>query len=95
MKARIVWIGKNKSQQDSILNNGRYTTIVRFSGEAKEDWLKEAWSLDLTEFTPESEDVMLASVKFLSPDAPDRLYSGATFELYEGPKCIARGEVIA
>jgi len=95
MKARLIWVGKSKSQQDAILRNGRYTTVARFGEEDEGDWLKEAWSLDLSELTIESDEAMIASVRFLSPDAPvDRLRPDMTFELYEGRKCTARGKII-
>lgn len=96
MKARIVWIGKNRSQQDEILKVGRYTTVARFKGGHRETWFGEAWSLDLSEFVAEDDDVMCASIKFLVSEAPiERLCIGATFDLYEGLKHTAIGEIIA
>ena len=36
-----------------------------------------------------------ADMSFLSPDAPHEvLTTGMVFDLYEGPKCVASGEII-
>jgi hypothetical protein len=94
MKARIEWLGTEVHKQ-AIVAGGRYTTVVRFADESAEDWKRDAWSLDLTGFVLESDGTMIASVKYLSSEAPiGRLVSGATFELDEGPKCSARGVIL-
>jgi len=94
MKGRIVWVGKTQGQQDAIVRNGRYTTVVRFKDQSEAEWLKEAWSLDLTELIPEGNNIMNATVEFLSPSAPiERLRIGSAFQLYEGPRCVAEGEI--
>lgn len=72
-----------------------YITPARFEDE-KDKWPKEAWSL-VVEFNgpPDESLCTIADVRFLSPEGPTRLlHPGSVFELYEGRRMVARGEVL-
>ena len=72
-----------------------YSTVARFEQEA-EKWPQEAWSI-VAEFTNERDDssCVEAEIRFLAPDAPSHLLEpGNRFELYEGRRLVARGEVL-
>lgn len=73
-----------------------YSTVARFEHLASQ-WPCEAWSVVLTITAPPEEDgTMVTGIRMLmGDDAPiELLRPGSKFELYEGRKCVARGEVI-
>ncbi len=93
--AKISWVPAAEGGPESMSLECRYSTAARFHNEA-EKWPKEAWSLGV-EFSKElqcSFDV-IAEVSFLSPDAPAHLLAvGSRFELYEGRRLVACGEIL-
>jgi hypothetical protein len=93
VRANITWIPA--AQGGRIPPTGpRFSTVARFAG--VEEVPGEAWSLVL-EWTPvpAGELAMKAEVYFLAEEGPqDRLVPGARFELYEGRKVMAKGEVL-
>jgi hypothetical protein len=98
MKAKIHWKTKAEGGRSALpLGTGSppYATMVRFTG-SNEPWPPEnAWSLVVEKVEEPEPFVWLANVHFLVPEAPhESLSKGRTFELYEGPKCVASGETI-
>jgi hypothetical protein len=74
----------------------RYSTVAKFESEV-EKWPKEAWSI-VAEFKKISDDLssVIAEVRCLAPDAPSHLLQpGSKFELYEGSRLVAHGEVLS
>lgn len=95
VKAKICWVKEEDGGRTSPPPGPRYSTVARFE-EAKDKWPHEAWSLVL-EFIPSPDGslCMVADVRFLAPDAPIKLlHQGSVFELFEGYKLVARGEVL-
>ena len=95
VKAKVCWVKEEAGGRKSPPRGPQYLTVARFE-EAKDTWLKEAWSLVL-EFDSPPDDAlcMIADVKFLSPDGPMKLlHVGSTFDLFEGRRLVARGEVL-
>lgn len=93
--ARISWLSAAEGGRETIPSGGRYSTAARFEN-AVEKWPQEAWSLviEATEELQVSSEAV-AKVSFLSPDAPLHLLkAGSRFELYEGRRLVARGEVL-
>lgn len=44
---------------------------------------------------PDESLCLIADVRFLNPEGPVRLlHPGGAFELYEGPRLVAKGEVL-
>lgn len=37
----------------------------------------------------------MVEIKYLSDEAPNNLFIGVEFELYEGPKMVARGIIVS
>jgi len=95
VKARVCWIKEEDGGRRSPPSGPRYSTVARFEDE-KDTWLKEAWSLVLEFSGPPDESLCMATdVGFLSEDGPMRLlHPGSIFELYEGRRLVARGEVL-
>lgn len=95
MKAKLCWVKEIAGGRKSPPSGPRYVTVARFD-EAKDRWPNEAWSLVLDFREPLDESLcMIADVRFLMPEAPvELLHPGSTFELFEGSKVVARGEVL-
>lgn len=94
-KAKLRWVPENKGGRASLPSGPRYVTVSRFEDE-KEKYPAEAWSLVVDFESPLDEaGVMDATVRFLVEDAPHYLlHPGSHFELYEGLKLVAIGEII-
>ncbi|MDA3800290.1 MAG: hypothetical protein PF692_14585 [Kiritimatiellae bacterium] len=94
MKVTLDWIRYNRGGRKTIPAGRRYSTVARFE-EASSDWPDVAWSLVFENMEMiEEQHRMIATVRFLSLDAPQHLlHAGSRFELYEGRKCVAKGVV--
>jgi hypothetical protein len=95
VKSRVCWVRKEAGGRESPPPGPRYSTAARFE-EEKEKWPHEAWSLVL-EFNscPDESLCIIADVRFLNPEGPTRLlHSGSVFDLFEGHRLVARGEVL-
>ena len=95
-KARLRWLPPAEGGRHSPPPGPEYSTVARFENLAQR-WPQEAWSVVLAISEPaDAEGVMVVGIRLLAPkNAPDGLLSsGSTFELYEGKKCVARGEVL-
>ena len=95
MKSRICWVKKEAGGRESPPPGPRYSTVARFEDE-KNKWPHEAWSLVLEFSGPPDESLcVIADVSLLNPDGPNRLlHPGSVFELFEGRRLVARGEVL-
>ena len=88
-KARIDWLRQPPPART-------YSTVARFESIA-ERWPREAWSvvLDIPTPTHEGNSSIVGIRLLVGEDGPQELLgAGSRFELYEGTKCIARGEVL-
>lgn len=93
--AKICWVPAKDGGREHPPLGPRYSTVARFEKEA-EKWPKEAWSI-VAEFAEKTDDssYVVAELRFLSPYAPSHLLdSGSKFELYEGHRLVAHGEVL-
>jgi hypothetical protein len=95
MKARVCWLRAEEGGRNSPPPGPKYSTVARF-GETDTEWLKEAWSLVLEfNLAPDESLCHIVDVRLLSSEGPsDLLREGCVFELYEGRKLVARGEVL-
>jgi hypothetical protein len=95
-RALIDWIPKEdggRTKPPSGVGPHPYSTVVRIG---EEEWPSaESWSLVVRKQEAESSEYRwIADVHFLFEEAPqDSLRPGQTFELYEGAKCVARGQI--
>ena len=95
VKARVCWLKEEAGGRTNPPPGPQYSTVARFE-EEKDKWPKEAWSLVL-EFDSPPDDAlcMITDVRFLSPDGPmELLHVGSVFDLFEGRRLVARGEVL-
>jgi len=95
VKCRVCWVRKEAGGRESPPPGPRYSTAARFE-ELYDRWPEEAWSVIL-EFSgsPDESLCVIADVSLLNPDGPATLLlPGSNFELYEGYKLVATGEVL-
>jgi hypothetical protein len=97
-KASIEWILENQGGRRKPpvgTGNPPYATVIRF---ADEPWPHSAasWSLVVRKKESQSTEYRwIADVHYLMENAPhDSLRDGRKFELYEGKKCVACGQII-
>jgi superfamily II DNA or RNA helicase len=96
VRAKIKWRSPEEGGRSAPPPGPRYSTVARFVQQGS-NWRENAWSLVL-QFVedPDQQGSHTANVKYLSDDGPqDWLTSGSRFELWEGSKVVASGEVIA
>jgi hypothetical protein len=95
-RAKIRWLKASEGGRVAPPPGPKYSTVARFPEDAT-NWPEVAWSLVLEWSTPpEADGTVVVNVTFLSPKAPQTLlHPGATFELYEGRRRVATGEVLA
>jgi hypothetical protein len=98
MKAVIEWIPKDQGGRTKPplgVARPAYSTVVRF---VDEPWppVDESWSLVIVKDEPLSTEFRwIADVHFLVDAAPHHaLHEGRAFELFEGNKCVARGQIL-
>jgi hypothetical protein len=98
-KAIIEWIPKEaggRTKPPLGVGEPPYATVVRFP-HSGEPWPPPvAWSLVVHRIEVLVEPFKwIAEVHFLFDEAPHHMLTdGADFELFEGNKCVARGQVI-
>jgi len=100
MKARINWRTKEmggRSHPPAGGGSPPYHAVIRFT-DADEAWPPEiAWSLIVEkQESVSTEYCWIADIRFLVDHAPHGvLLPGRRFELYEGEKSVASGEILA
>jgi len=92
--ADIEWLTSDAGGRKLPPPGPTYSAPVRFEGESWDDWVKEAWTLVAELVEAVDAYHWKAKVAFRAQEAPHtRLQAGATFEFYEGRRCVARGKV--
>lgn len=98
VKARIHWLSSDAGGRAAPPTGPRYSTVARFEADTS-DWSDIAWSI-VAEFDvpPTASQETIARIWLLAhdrPGAPEHfLRPGSRFELFEGRKLVATGEVI-
>ena len=95
-EARITWRPREEGGRLIPPPGPTYSTVARFIHQGG-DWREHAWSLVLHYIEqPDAARSHRVAVSYLSPAGPSEwLKSGNRFELVEGNKVVANGEVIA
>lgn len=94
VKVKLHWMSASEGGRLEPPGGKRYSTVARFNDIA-EKWPKEAWSIVL-EFTTGVGRYMEAKMWLLmGEEGPEEiLHLGSQFDLFEGHKLVAHGEVI-
>jgi hypothetical protein len=92
--AKIHWLSAAEGGRQYPPSGPRYSTLARFEKESTK-WPEVAWSI-VADFKNQLDSSSIeAEINFLSPDAPLHLLEcGNRFELYEGHRLVAHGEVL-
>ena len=94
VKAKISWIPASAGGRKRLPRGPIYSTVASF----EDDWGQSplSWSI-IAEFlqAPDPKSgCTLANIRFLAPNAPlALLHPGSRFQLFEGPRLVATGEV--
>lgn len=89
MRCEVTWIPPEQGGRSAPPSGPRYISVARFD-EDGENWQKAAWSVVLEFERNQGLQRCLAEVRFLSQGGPiERLKSGRSFALFEGPKYVA------
>jgi hypothetical protein len=100
MRAQVDWTPEDQGgrrRPPSGVGRPAYAAVVRFT-DVNGPWPPpEAWSLVVEKDEALSQPTRwIADIHFLVEEAPhDALRPGRSFELYEGSRCVARGQVLA
>ena len=95
---KINWVSTETGGKINAPHGKSYISVVKFPDQTEEEWKKEAWSIRL-EFIPPEDDQgsspVYAMASFLSEKAPhNKLLPNSTFEIFDGPHCMADVEVL-
>lgn len=97
MGARLQWLTASAGGRTSPPPGPTYSTVARFASLA-DKWPAEAWSIVLEIDRPADPcGVMTAGIRLLAGEAAPEglLRPGARFDLFEGSRLVAHGEVIS
>lgn len=95
VNARIHWLSSQNGGRKEPPRGTTYSTVARFEARLDE-WPNVAWSLviEIDAFV-RLDHTYTHKIWTLSPDAPaDLLRGGDKFDLMEGNKVVAHGEII-
>ena len=95
VSATLKWVPPDEGGRQAPPSGSRYSTVSRFEQQGK-TWENEAWSLvvDWTE-SPGASLTHRVNVHFLVEGGPeDLLVKGNRFELLEGRRVVATGEIL-
>ena len=95
-KARIIWLTESESGRKAPPRGPIYSAPARFEEDIT-SWPKIAWSLVLELNEPDNiTQGSVVTIHFLSTDAPEQLLRPASkFDLMEGSRVVAHGEVVS
>lgn len=95
VSARLRWTRPSEGGREGPPSAPPYVTVSRFE-QQRDTWEQEAWSL-VVEWSDPPDDSWAHQVvvRFLVENAPEELLeSGNHFELLEGKRVVAIGEVV-
>ena len=95
VQARIRWLRPEEGGRATPPPGPVYSTVARFKQLAAR-WPQEAWSVVIKlKEPPDREGRMTVEIRMLVDGAPEGLLEpGSEFELFEGQRCVASGEVL-
>ncbi|HEY0613736.1 MAG TPA: hypothetical protein VGC96_03805 [Candidatus Elarobacter sp.] len=93
-KAQITWFRHAQGGRRQLPSVSTYRSVARFDDDP--NYSLGTWDVEVRFVKPPGyERPSPAIVSFLSEEAPNQLlHAGSRFELTEGPKVVARGEVL-
>lgn len=89
--AKISWLTalEGGRTNDIPFNTSKYAPLIRTEGS------RGNWSLIVNNYGRVDDNTTIAMIYYLAPEsAPDNLVVGLKFDLYEGNKRVAFGEII-
>ena len=91
-EARICWLKKEHGGRAEMPTGDKYAPIIRIT---KPEVVSDGfWSVFVVNKVLLDENETISNIKYLSDSAPNNLFSGVEFLLYEGAKLVAKGIVL-
>lgn len=96
LKAKIKWVSKENGGRQYLPTNDKYGPQIKITKPLIEtNKVKNIqWSLLVNIKETINANETIAEVRYLAIEAPDNLYKGVEFELYEGNNLVANGIII-
>ena len=91
-ETRICWLSEKQGGRKDIPFGDKYAPIIKITKPSYET--NEFWSVFVINKKVLSKNETLSNIKYLSDVAPDNLFEGVEFMLYEGKKQVANGVVL-
>lgn len=94
---KIRWSSAEEGGRVAPPPGPRYSTVARFESQSEAEWKRESWSLVLDlQSSLDERSCQIALVRFLAKEntPDDWLAQGKTFDLFEGTRKVAEGEVL-
>jgi hypothetical protein len=93
--ARIRWLPQEEGGRATPPVGPIYSTVAKFK-QLAEKWPQEAWSVVIHfKDPPDTDGRMDVEIRMLIEGAPESLLQpGSVFELFEGRRCVAKGEIL-
>lgn len=91
-EAKICWLSETQGGRKDIPFGDKYAPIIKITRPLFET--NDFWSVFVFNKKELRENETLSNIEYLSDVAPDNLFAGVEFMLYEGKKAVARGIVL-
>ena len=92
--AKINWRPANMGGRKTLPEGDCYGPIILREGDDIENPADKAYWSILVKIIEVTDTTTIAKMKYLTPFAPDNLFVGTAFRLYEGKREVATGVVI-
>lgn len=91
-EAKICWLSETLGGRKEIPFSDKYAPIIKITKPLFE--ADEFWSVFVFNKKKLCKNETLSNIEYLSDNAPDNLFEGVEFELFEGKKAVANGIVL-
>jgi hypothetical protein len=94
-RATLSWVSTSAGGRKEVPTIAKYATVSRFKDPVSQKQISD-WSMVVHfEEQPRHDQPSIVHVSFLSPEAPvELLVPGFAFELLEGSRVVAQGQII-
>ena len=91
-EAKICWLPETQGGRKEIPFGDKYAPIIKITKPLVES--NDFWSVFVINKKVLYKNITLSNMEYLSDVAPDNLFTGVEFMLYEGKKKVASGVVL-
>ena len=90
------WLHPTQGGRKQLPEGDQYIAVAKFPHQSTEEWMAAAWSIKVEWLDKDHPGSWYGLAYFLSTDSPtDWLSPEGNFELFEGPRCIGRANILS